>query len=566
LFLCNGTCSPFGTTPWPLASPAFPTDGGAADGRRLAAAAPGAPGAPFAPGAAALRAALGDPASALAAFAAFRARAPAARAGATLTDVFAQVARFIAAAAAPPCCDGLDLACDISRVFDDHLPLVDFDDDAFADAPFKPVGGVPDDFLGRHLRGSSWRGLDCNGTDGSVYPGRAASAHAPAVDANCNGIAGVDAATGTPYEELFCSGENAPLGVAILGDSAAAHFHIPPQYLNARTFNLSGVVELAANEADWPQCSWATGWRNASDCPASKPLPGGLAPASIYQRMRARNRCAHRDFQNVGVNGARTGSMAPPKGIVNDLARDQAADAPLLVIYALIGNDVCDGHPGNGSWTTVADFKTNVLAALAVLDTTLPAGSHVAFLGLVDGRVLFDTTHALTHPLGLTYPEVYEFLSCNGCNPCWVRAAPKRAEKRGDAREARAQAQLTLPPPEPQGWLNTDEGWRNATSARAAALSAVYDDIIATKTFAHFDMYRLQVDWVKLIADFVAAGGAAADVIEPVDGFHPSQTGNYLLAEVTWQDLLANKPEFLGAVNPHNAAIDAIFGDQGGYV
>jgi len=55
-------------------------------------------------------------------------------------------------------------------------------------------------------------------------------------------------------------------------------------------------------------------------------------------------------------------------------------------------------------------------------------------------------------------------------------------------------------------------------------------------------------------------------VIEPVDGFHPSQTGNYLLADVVWQDLLANKPSFLGAENPNNAAIIARFGDQGGYV
>lgn len=406
LTLCDGTCSPFSTTPWPLESPAFPTDGGAPDGRRLAPAA--------AAHTRAADAALLDPAAALAAFARFRAaraRAPARGAGGTLTDVFTAAARFIAASAAP-CADGLDIACDIARVFDDHLPLVDADGDAFADAPFKTPAGIPDDFLGRHLRGSDWRGLDCAGNASDIYPGRAASNYPAAVDANCNGIAGVDAASGTPYEELWCAGDNAPLGVAILGDSAAAHFHIPPQYVNARSFNLSGLVELAANEADWPQCSWSTGWRNVTDCPATAPLPGGRPRASIYQRMVERNRCAHRDLQNVGVNGARTGSMAPPAGIVNDLARNQTTDAPLLAFYALIGNDVCNGHPGNESFTTVAEFKANVLKALAVLDTTLPRGSHVAFLGLVDGRVLFDTTHTLTHPLGLSYPEVYEFLSC----------------------------------------------------------------------------------------------------------------------------------------------------------
>ena len=33
---------------------------------------------------------------------------------------------------------------------------------------------------------------------------------------------------------------------------------------------------------------------------------------SIYQRLRERNLCNHRDFQNIGVNGARTTSMQPP--------------------------------------------------------------------------------------------------------------------------------------------------------------------------------------------------------------------------------------------------------------
>ena len=46
-----------------------------------------------------------------------------------------------------------------------------------------------------------------------------------------------------------------------------------------------------------------------------------------------------------------------------------------------------------------------MLASLAYLDTVLPAGSHVAFLGLVDGRVLFNTTHDQIHPLGVPYPN-----------------------------------------------------------------------------------------------------------------------------------------------------------------
>ena len=101
---------------------------------------------------------------------------------------------------------------------------------------------------------------------------------------------------------------------------------------------------------------------------------------SIYQRLRERNLCNHRDFQvgtglavrvrvpvcecsvhvhhpawddsatvfrnaaaaactccpqNIGVNGARTTSMAPP-GVINAFQRNQTTDAPVLVFYALV--------------------------------------------------------------------------------------------------------------------------------------------------------------------------------------------------------------------------------------
>jgi acyloxyacyl hydrolase len=307
--------------------------------------------------------------------------------------------------------------------------------------------------LNQHFRGRSWRGKDCNDSDASVHPG--ALDAGGAIDQNCNGISGTDPATGTPYETEFCSGDYAPMGLAIVGDSAAAHFHIPPQYLNAPTWNLSGLLEMAANEADWPQCSWATGYRNEStQCPRMGALPA--PPASFYQRWVGLNRCNHGDLQNIGVNGARTGSMAPPNGVINALSRNKATDAPLLVIYALIGNDVCSsGH----DWTTVAEFQANVLKSLDYLEATLPVGSHVAFLGLADGRVLYDTTHTHIHPVGMPYPAVYEFLSCNNCNPCW-------------------------------GWLNTNETWRNATSAQAADLTAVYDTIIAANAtrYKSFDV------------------------------------------------------------------------------
>ena len=63
----------------------------------------------------------------------------------------------------------------------------------------------------------------------------------------------------------------------------------------------------------------------------------------------------HRDFQNIATNGARSTSMVHPdntSGHLNALARHQAADYPLVVFYALIGNDVCNGHPARMLNTT----------------------------------------------------------------------------------------------------------------------------------------------------------------------------------------------------------------------
>jgi acyloxyacyl hydrolase len=69
----------------------------------------------------------------------------------------------------------------------------------------------------------------------------------------------------------------------------------------------------------------------------------------------------------------------------------------------------------------------------------------------------------------------------------------------------------------------------------------------------------------QLITAWEQSGGSVVDLIEPVDGFHPSQTMNALLGDYMFKLLLQDYPDFLGPVNPNNAAITAKFGDQGGY-
>jgi acyloxyacyl hydrolase len=316
-----------------------------------------------------------------------------------------------------------------------------------------------------------------------------------------------------------------------LGDSAAAHFHIPVPYMHAPDINettYAGFMDVLETEFDWPQFSWSTGHLNTThDCPG--PMD------SIYLRLWKRNRCNHLDFQNIGVNGADTGAMT---SIENSLKRNNATDKPLLVFYALIGNDVCHPEHSLDRMTTPQQFYTNVMTSLAFLDQRLPNGSHVVFLGLVDGRILWDTLHNQTHPIGTSSARVYDFLNCLELNPCWA-------------------------------WLNSNETIRNAGSARAAQLNDVYAQIVAKfnsrKYFKNFDMAYLPFPLPQVVKKWVRAGGKVADLIEPIDGFHPSQLGNSLFAGEIWDLLEQNYPEFLGSVNPHNEEIARIFGNQGGY-
>jgi hypothetical protein len=447
LGLCDATCALWGPGEWPAkaASPAGRSNGNADDQRRarraLRAAAPHAAQLPSADEAVAfLRALQAAPAAEHLDFfgvwtlvARFLARGTSARLSPAPLELRERRGAKSAAAIPPPCDSVLNVSCDITRCFDDHLPLFDADDDGFGAASYG-------------FRGASWRGRDCGDADASVYPGRHSRVRNASVDHNCNGISGGNASV-PDFEAAWCSGDNAPMSVVILGDSAAAHFSIPPQFTNARELaagalsNLTLLLDLAANEADWPECSWATGFRETADCPAST-VPMG----SIYQSVRSANLCSHRHFVNIGVNGARVTSMSPQNkgdpGIINSFTIDPANDAPALVFYALIGNDVCNGHPGGDSMTTVDEFQVAVLESLDYLHANLPKNSHVAFLGLVDGRVLWHTTHKEQHPLGMNYPDLYNYLACNGATPCW-------------------------------GWLNSNETWRNFTSERAQNLTNV---------------------------------------------------------------------------------------------
>jgi hypothetical protein len=319
---------------------------------------------------------------------------------------------------------GHNISCHIQHIVD-HKPIQDNDGD------FYSVEKV------RRLRGTDWRGIDCDDKRAAVYPGRRISNFQAEVDHNCNGIYGRNS-SGT-YEELFCSSSQ-PRGIAILGDSATAHFHIPPQWLTAQGWNLNQVLPDALNEIDQPHCSWGTGHVDPELCPYQYPVPGLSGVTSLYSLLRQRNRCNHNDYQNIGVNGARvTSSMQLAKA----LARDQNNDNPLLVYFALIGNDICNGHPNFDSMTEPDEFYEKAMETFGELDKMLPKNSYVVAVALFDGELLYQIMHNHVHPLGSKYSQIYDFMNCLEENPCW-------------------------------GWLNVNETVRRISTQKSNDLNRVY--------------------------------------------------------------------------------------------
>jgi acyloxyacyl hydrolase len=63
--------------------------------------------------------------------------------------------------------------------------------------------------------------------------------------------------------------------------------------------------------------------------------------------------------------------------------------------------------------------------------------------------------------------------------------------------------------------------------------------------------------------DYQKTGAPLTDLIEPADGFHPSQTGNAIFGQKFFEFLENEHPDVLGPVNPHNEEIDRLFFNQG---
>ncbi|KAF5927683.1 hypothetical protein HPG69_000588 [Diceros bicornis minor] len=180
------------------------------------------------------------------------------------------------------------------------------------------------------------------------------------------------------------------------------------------------------------------------------------------------------------------------------LSRNQLLDHPAIVIYAMIGNDVCNGkNDPVPEMTTPKKLYSKVMQTLQYLNSHLPNGSHVILYGLPDGTFLWDNLHSRYHPLGqlnkdVTYAHFYSFLSCVQVSPCL-------------------------------GWMSSNKTLRTLTTERAEQLSNTLKKIATSEKFANFNLFYMDFNFREITEEWKKRGGQPWQLIEPVDGFHPNE-------------------------------------------
>ena len=115
------------------------------------------------------------------------------------------------------------------------------------------------------------------------------------------------------------------------------------------------------------------------------------------------------------------------------------------------------------------------------------------------------------------------------------------------------------------GWMTSNSTLRQITSKHARRLNGVLKTIAEKHKFDKFDIHYVENPFQAVLADWVRDGGEISALIEPVDGLHPTQAAQPLIARHFWDYLQDNLPHVLGPVNPDNHRIKELFGKQGGH-
>ena len=88
--------------------------------------------------------------------------------------------------------------------------------------------------------------------------------------------------------------------------------------------------------------------------------------------------------------------------------------------------------------TTPEEYYAKNLQTLRYIDSIVAPGSVVIGMGLVDGRVLYDSLHDHIHPIGslhndVTYAQFYDYFNCLQISPCfgWMNLNERRRKEKG---------------------------------------------------------------------------------------------------------------------------------------
>jgi hypothetical protein len=182
------------------------------------------------------------------------------------------------------------------RFGDGHFPPFDMNNDTFSDVCT--------------LRSYHWKDADCDELNKNIYPGRKEGKN-KIIGHDCNGMYGNSNSTGKSFESLLCDNTNR-LGVAVIGDSAEAHFSIPKKYFNA-TFIHKGtyhdILKRVADELDIPHESGYTAHVPTTD----------YVSHSVYRYLRNSSLCNNNDYQNLGINVGDSGNTWVTSKLLNEI-------------------------------------------------------------------------------------------------------------------------------------------------------------------------------------------------------------------------------------------------------
>jgi lysophospholipase L1-like esterase len=254
------------------------------------------------------------------------------------------------------------------------------------------------------------------------------------------------------------------LAAAVLACApAAAAAPPPPSSIAGIGDSITRAFDVCCWYGDHPAQSWSTG---------GMPFDG---ISSHYERLLGLTSAV----AGHNYNDARTGAK------MRD-AQGQAATAVTqgaqYVTILMGANDACTSS--RATMTAVADFRAQFSAAMATLDTGLPAGAHVFVSSIPNVYRLWQVLRS----------DLAAQLVWFGAQICQSMLSP----------------------------TNTEPD-RQAVVARIQAFNGVLADVCSQYTFCRFD------DNAVFNYPFTAAQ------VSKLDYFHPSLSGQAALATITWQ-------------------------------